>query len=129
VGVGNLGRALALHGGLARRGFEVAALVDVDPAKIGEKLGGVVVSPLTDLAQLVASHGVTIGVIATPAEAAQEVASAMVESGVSAILSFAPMPIGVPDDVVVRAMDVSSELQILSFHCVRMEQARLVGRR
>ena len=61
-------------------------------------------------------HGVAIGVIATPAIAAQDVADRMVEAGISSILNFAPTVIAVPDGVDVRKVDLSIELQILAYH-------------
>jgi redox-sensing transcriptional repressor len=105
VGVGNLGRALAGFGGFRARGFQVIALFDDDPAKIGTEIEGVE-----------AARKVQIGIIATPAEVAQEVADRWVEAGVSSILSFAPAVLHVPDGVVLRKVDLSMELQILSFH-------------
>ncbi len=81
VGVGNLGHALANYRGLGERGFRVLALVDTDPSKVGEKVGDLAVEPLDELAAIVRSRGITIGIIATPAVAAQDVADALVERG------------------------------------------------
>ena len=78
VGAGNLGQALANYGGFGERGFPVAALVDVDPAKVGTEVSGHVVRHLDDLPDIVPAKGGTIGVIATPAGAAQEVADRLV---------------------------------------------------
>lgn len=114
VGMGNLGRALAAYGGLAPRGFEVVALVDNDPALIGSEIDGLVVRPLSDLDP--GRTPVTVGVITTPAEAAQDVADTLVGLGVRSILNFAPVVLRVPDGVHVRAVDLSTELQILAFH-------------
>ncbi len=116
VGLGNLGRALALYGGLPARGFKVVALFDQDPDKWGEKVGGIAVSPATDLADIVSSSGVEIGVVATPASAAQGVADRLVGAGVTAILNFAPLSLSVPEGVALRHVDLSTELQILSFY-------------
>jgi redox-sensing transcriptional repressor len=115
VGVGNLGRALAGFGGFRARGFQVVALFDDDPAKVGRKIEGIEVRPTSELSVL-ADGQVQIGIIATPAEVAQDVADALVEAGVSSILSFAPAVLHVPDGVVLRKVDLSMELQILSFH-------------
>ena len=90
VGVGNLGHALAGYGGFASRGFRIAALLDADPARTGEVVGGLAVRPVDDLDDVVAEHGGVIGVIATPAEAAQEVCDRLVAAGVTSILNFAP---------------------------------------
>ncbi|HVF20218.1 MAG TPA: redox-sensing transcriptional repressor Rex [Mycobacteriales bacterium] len=116
VGLGNLGHALANYGGFANRGFRIAALVDTDRARVGEEVAGVRVSHLDDLDGLVADRGVSIGVIATPAHAAQDVCDRLVGAGVTSILNFAPVVISVPDGVDLRKVDLSIELQILSFH-------------
>ncbi|WP_239333915.1 redox-sensing transcriptional repressor Rex [Frankia sp. CiP3] len=119
VGVGNLGHALAGYGGFQSRGFRVVALLDVDPCRIGESIGGVVVSPLDELEALVEGNRVTIGVICTPAVAAQAVCDRLVAAGVTSILNFAPIVLSVPVGVDVRKVDLAVELQILSFHEAR----------
>jgi redox-sensing transcriptional repressor len=120
VGVGNLGQALAGYGGFASRGFRVAALLDVDPHRVGTEVAGVVVSPLAELEAVVAGlGGRVIGVIATPASAAQAVADRLVAAGVTSILNFAPVVLSVPAQVEVRKVDLALELQILSFHQAR----------
>ena len=116
VGIGNLGHALANYGGFASRGFGIAALVDADPAIVGTTVAGLTVAPLAELETLVRDHGVAIGVIATPAAAAQGVCDRLVAAGVSSILNFAPTVLAVPDGVEVRKVDLSIELQILAFH-------------
>ena len=116
IGIGNLGRALANYGGFATRGFRVAGLVDVDPGQVGEQVGGLVVHHLDDLERLIAQLGVVIALIATPAGAAQDVCDRLVAAGVRSILNFAPALVTVPDDVEMRRVDLSTELQILAFH-------------
>ena len=116
VGAGNLGQALANYGGFHERGFPVVHLVDVDPAKVGTTIGDIEVRHLDELPQLVAEHGITIGVIATPGGVAQEVADRLVLAGVTAILNFAPTVLTVPRGVSVRKVDLAVELQILSFY-------------
>jgi redox-sensing transcriptional repressor len=116
VGVGRLGSALCAYNGFSSRGIRIAALVDSDPAKVGTKIGGLTVAPMSKLASLVRTHGVAIAVIATPGEAAQEVADALVAAGITSILNFAPAVVSVPDDVAVRKVDLSIELQILAYH-------------
>ena len=116
VGIGNLGHALAGYGGFASRGFRIAALLDADPSRVGEPVGGLRVRHIDELAEVVGSAGVTIGVIATPADAAQQVCDRLVEAGVTSILNFAPAVLAVPAGVDVRKVDLSLELQILSFH-------------
>ena len=116
VGVGNLGRALAGYHGFATRGMSIAALLDADPGRVGQRIAGLAVRHVDDLAAVVAGHEVTIGVIATPAEAAQDVCDRLVAAGVTSILNFAPTVLVVPDTVDLRKVDLSIELQILSFH-------------
>ena len=123
VGIGNLGHALANFSGFRSRGFRVVALLDADPKRHQETVAGVAVRPFDDLEQIVREHGVAIGVIATPAAAAQDVTDQMVSVGIRSILNFAPTVLSVPDDVDVRKVDLSIELQILAYH----EQRRANG--
>src|SRR5690606_23199297 len=116
VGIGSLGQAVAGDGGFASRGFRVGALVDIDPERVGTVLNGVKVTHLDDLPATVAAENIAIGVIATPASAAQMVADRLVAAGVKSILNFAPCVLSVPPDVDVRNVDLAIELQILSFH-------------
>ncbi|MDP9181737.1 MAG: redox-sensing transcriptional repressor Rex [Actinomycetota bacterium] len=114
VGVGNLGRALAGYGGFASRGLAIDALLDVDGTTIGQEIAGLTVRHLDELTEVVS--GASIGVIATPAAAAQEVCDRLVAAGVTSILNFAPTVLSVPVHVDLRKVDLSIELQILSFH-------------
>ena len=116
VGIGNLGHALANYGGFGERGFPVAALVDADPARVGERIGDIAVRLVDDLPDIVHQLGVAIGVVATPAAVAQEVVDAMVAAGIRSILNFAPASVTVPDTVSLRKVDLAVELQILSFY-------------
>jgi redox-sensing transcriptional repressor len=125
VGLGHLGHALANYGGFASRGFAIRALVDSDPAIVGTEIAGLTVTPLERLEDVVGDLGVAIGVIATPAQVAQEVCDRLVAAGVSSILNFAPSVLAVPDHVEVRKVDMSIELQILAFHEQRKVAPRL----
>ncbi|HVW82009.1 MAG TPA: redox-sensing transcriptional repressor Rex [Mycobacteriales bacterium] len=116
VGVGNLGHALAGYAGFGSRGFGVVALLDADPARVGETIAGIEVRHVDDLEAIVAEHEVSIGVIATPASAAQDVCDRLVACGVTSVLNFAPVVLNVPEQVDVRKVDLSIELQILAFH-------------
>lgn len=116
VGAGNLGSALANYGGFTDRGFPVVALIDADKAKVGRRVHGVPVHHLDELPELVRDAGVGIGVIATPAAAAQEVADRLVAAGVTSVLNFAPVVLTVPDGVSLRKVDLALELQVLSFY-------------
>ncbi len=116
VGVGNLGHALANYKGFSARGFRVVALVDADERKIGEAVGDLAIEDFEDLERIAKERQVSIGIIATPAPAAQEAADRLAAAGVKSILNFAPAVIQVPDDVSLRKVDLSIELQILSFY-------------
>jgi redox-sensing transcriptional repressor len=116
IGIGNLGHALADYNGFASRGFRIAALLDADLARVGERIAGLIVRHIDELDEIVRTEGVSIGVIATPAQAAQEVAERLVTAGVTSILNFAPAVLVVPEYVDVRKVDLAVELQILSFH-------------
>jgi redox-sensing transcriptional repressor len=116
IGVGNLGQALAGYGGFMSRGFRIAALLDVDPRRVGTSIRGLSVRHLDDLAEVVESEAISIAVIAVPAGAAQDVCDRLAAAGVTAILNFAPTVVSVPDHVDVRKVDLAAELQILSFH-------------
>ena len=123
VGAGHLGQALAGYGGFATRGFDIAALFDVAPERVGARLGELRVRHMDELDQVVADERIAIGVITTPPVAAQWVADALVAAGVTSILNFAPCVLDVPDNVDVRKVDLAVELQILSFHEHRKSQA------
>jgi redox-sensing transcriptional repressor len=122
VGVGNLGHALANYGGFASRGFRVVGLLDADPERVGEKIPAGVngatleVRSIDDLEDVVADGEASIGVIATPAPAAQAVCDRLVAAGVTSILNFAPVVLSTPLGVDVRKVDLATELQILAFH-------------
>jgi redox-sensing transcriptional repressor len=116
VGIGNLGAALANYGGFGERGFPVGALVDADPAKVGTTLGRHAIRHVDDLPDLVEELGIAIGIIATPATGAQDVADRLVAAGITSILNFAPAVLVVPPEASLRKVDLALELQILSFY-------------
>jgi redox-sensing transcriptional repressor len=123
VGVGNLGQALAGFHGFSARGFRIVALIDDDPEKVGRLIAGTVVRPTGQMAQVLAEQKVAIGIICTPPEVAQEVSNGLVAGGVGSILSFAPTVLSVPAHVSLRKVDLSLELQILSFYSQRARGA------
>jgi len=116
VGVGNLGRALVNSEGFSSRGFRVAVLFDVDPAVVGERVGPTSVRHVDELAELTDAERPAIGVITTPPGSAQVVADRLVAAGVRSILNFAPRVLSVPADVLLRYVDLSIELQVMSFY-------------
>ncbi|PSK96396.1 redox-sensing transcriptional repressor [Haloactinopolyspora alba] len=125
VGIGNLGHALANYGGFASRGFRIAALVDADPKRAGEEVAGLQVRHADELEDLIQQLRISIGVVATPARAAQTVCDRLVAAGVTSILNFAPAIVQVRDGVDLRKVDLSTELQILAYHEQRKNGAAL----
>lgn len=121
VGAGNLGQALANFTGISERGFHIVGVVDKDESKIGTVVGGVRVKHADELAQIVLAKNVSIGIISTPAQHAQEAADALVKAGIGSIMNFAPTVVTVPKGVNVRKVDLALELQILSYY----EQCRI----
>lgn len=121
VGAGNLGAALVGFKGFRERGFPVVAVLDSDPTKVGTRIGPIVVRDPAELPAVVAEYPGCLGVVAVPGEAAQKVAGLMVDAGVRSILTFAPAVIEVPDGVNVRAVDLSVELQVLSYFQARVD--------
>ena len=116
VGLGNLGRALANYRGFGSRGFRVAALVDADPTLVGETIGDLTVVSTDQLEAVVVEGQVAVGIVATTATAAQDVADRLVAAGVRSILNFAPVVLTVPEGVSLRNVDLSMELQVLTFY-------------
>jgi len=124
VGIGHMGRALAGYGGFAERGLRVVGLFDIDPELIGStagnpQVGMLPILPLADLAAFVHANRVAIGVIATPADAAQSVAETLVDAGVTSILNLSAVHLSVPESVAVRPVDLATEIQILAVHAVQ----------
>jgi redox-sensing transcriptional repressor len=116
VGAGNLGRALANYGGLSKRGFDVVAVYDTDQRKVGENVGEIAVSNLDEFAGDCTNGCFDMAILAVPATVAQQVTNHLVEAGIHAILNFAPVRVDVPDTVSVRQVDLSMELQVLSYY-------------
>jgi redox-sensing transcriptional repressor len=127
VGVGNLGHALANYAGFASRGFRIAALVDADRGRTGERVGDLRVAHPDTLERLVHEERISIAVIATPGPVAQEMCDRLVAVGVRSILNFAPVVLSVPPGVEVRRVDLAVELQILAFHEQRRSAGALSG--
>ena len=114
VGAGFLGHALASYRGFQRRGFVITCVFDNDPAKVGERVGDLVVQDAADMAD--ALRGVRIAILAVPAGDAQATADALVAAGVRAILCYAPVALSVPDGVQVSYSDPVVQLQQMTYH-------------
>jgi redox-sensing transcriptional repressor len=115
VGAGNLGMALLQYGGFSKAGFRIEAAFDVDPSKVGWELEGVKIWPTPSLRQVIREKKIEIAVLAVPASQAQRAAELLVDAGVRAILNFAPCLITVPKSVLVREVDLASELEHLTY--------------
>lgn len=115
IGAGDLGSGLARYRGFAERGFRVAAIFDVDPQKIGKKIGRLVVRDIREMCDFVAENKIQIAVLAIPAENAQHVIDDLVEVGITAILNYAPIYIKTPEGVQIEHIDPSVHLQKLSY--------------
>jgi redox-sensing transcriptional repressor len=115
IGVGNLGTALMAYPGFARQGFHIVAAFDVDATKHGRRIGTIVVRPMEDLPEVVREQGILMAIMTVPASAAQQVADAAVKAGIKGILNFAPVQLQVPKDVYVSSVDLSIEIEYLSY--------------
>lgn len=115
IGLGNLGRALIRYRGFRSRGFQIVALFDTDPRKVGHSLNGLVVRPLSLLSEATRELRLALAILCVPAEAAQGVAEQVVASGISGILNFAPVPLNVPPTISVMAVDLSVQLEQLAY--------------
>ncbi len=115
VGAGNLGRALLAYKGFASKGFRLVAVFDADPAKTGRKQGTLAIQPMTELADTIQRHTMRLGMIAVPADAAQEVADQLIDAGIRGLLNFAPVSLTVPSHVALNSVDLAVQLEQLSF--------------
>lgn len=114
VGAGAMGTALMGYDGFRDHGLNIIAAFDVDENKIGEKLRGKTVMPLTKLPDLARRMHIHLGIITTPAEGAQPTADLMIEGGIRAIWNFAPVSLKVSEGVIVENVQLSSSLAVLS---------------
>ena len=115
VGVGNLGLALLSYRGFEKEGFEIVAAFDAEPDRPRDKKLPVTLFGMDDLDSFVRKHGVRMAILTVPAEAAQEVANHLMESGIVGILNFSPIVLSVPEDVMVNNVNLAIELENLSY--------------
>lgn len=116
IGAGKLGSALALYQGFRERGFAIRAILDSDEKKVGEYLDDIVIEPISVLDARVKEKEINIGIITVPAVNAQDVTDSLVNAGVAAILNFSPRVLKVPADIILRNVDLSVNLKVLSFN-------------
>jgi redox-sensing transcriptional repressor len=124
IGAGHVGSALIAYRGFADQGFDVVAVYDRDPARIGAQLGTLVVQDVAHLSAAAAGGAFEIAVIATPIKTAQEIADVLVAAGVRGILNFAPRKLFVPAHVTLRTVDMTMEFESLSFALGQAPAAR-----
>jgi redox-sensing transcriptional repressor len=115
VGVGNLGSALLRYGGFNKEGFEIVAAFDAAPSQVRATGSHVPLLGADGMANFIREHSIKLTILAVPAAKAQEVTNELVQSGVQAILNFAPVVLDVPDHVVVNNVDLAVELENLSY--------------
>ena len=116
VGAGDIGSALANYKGFANRGFKVKMVFDIDPSKVGSKIGGFIIQDYAQMVETIRQNDIKIAMIAVPVDSAQEVADHLVEAGVKAILNYAPISINLPEDVRIQYIDPSLHLQRMTFY-------------
>jgi redox-sensing transcriptional repressor len=119
VGFGNLGSALFHYKGFARQGFRIAVVIDDDPAKVGRDVDAVPIVATRDMAREIKARGIQIAIVAVPPEAAQTVTEQLVSAGIRAVLNFAPTRLRVAREVRLKNVDLSIELETLSFYLAK----------
>src|SRR4030042_695415 len=118
VGVGHLGSALLAYSGFKEHGLNLVAAFDSESKKIGKNVGGATIQPIEEMPKAIRDKKVSIGIITVPAESAQEVADRLITSGVECILNFAPASLNVPENIKIKDVDLSRELETLSYFLV-----------
>ena len=121
VGLGNLGSALFRYRGFVRQGFRITAIFDKNPAVIGRQVEGLLVKHINELERTVSDADISLGIMAVPAESAQEVADCMVRAGISGIFNFAPAVLSLPANVAYVSIDLTVQLEQLSFHVKQLK--------
>ena len=116
VGAGDIGRALAGYNGFSERGFHIQMIFDNKPEKIGSQMGEFAIKDIKTMKAEIAAAGIKMAMIAVPAAQAQAVADQLVEAGVKAILSYAPVNLNVPSGVRVQNIDPSIHLQRMTYY-------------
>lgn len=115
IGAGKIGSALVQYGGFRARGFDLVAIYDNDPKKIGREWNGLLVRDVTELERDLRQEPADIAAVVTPSDAAQGMADRLVRCGVTAILNFAPVQLAVPETVMVKTVNLVLELEALSY--------------
>jgi len=119
IGIGNLGSALAEYEGFKEKGFKIVGLFDSDSKKLNKQIGNLAVKPLSEIKNTCEKYNVAIGIIATPEKSAEEIADNLIDCGIKSILNFAPIMLKNKSGIQIRSVDLSQELQILSYYLDR----------
>ena len=116
IGAGNLGSALSQYRGFRERGFQIIGVFDNDLNKVGLKLNGLPIYAINQMADFIEKNDVSIGIIAVPAEYAQDIADLLVDTNIKGILNFAPVVLTFPEDVEIRIVDLTVNLEVLTYN-------------
>lgn len=116
IGAGNLGSALSQYHGFRDRGFEIVGVFDNDLNKVGLKLNGLQIYPISEMADFIETNAISIAIIAVPSDYAQDVADLLMDTTIKGILNFAPIVLTVPEEIEVRNVDLSVNLEVLSYN-------------
>ena len=119
IGIGNLGSALAEYQGFKEKGFKIVGLFDSDSKKLNKQIGSLSIKALSEIKDTCQKYNVSIGIIATPEKVAEEIASKLIDCGIKSILNFAPVMLKNKPGIQIRSVDLSQELQILSYYLDR----------
>ncbi len=124
AGAGHLGSALLAYPGFRQRGFNIVAVFDNDLCKIGKRWEGIVIQDMSELPRTVKEQNIRIGIVSALAQVSQEIVDMLVSCGVRAILNFAPVSITVGEGVELRNVDLSTELERLSYFLTNEAEVR-----
>ena len=116
VGAGDLGHAIVQYGGFEGRGFRVACVFDNNPQKIGRRLGRFQICDVAEMSEKLEEMGIKVAIVAVPANAAQAVVNDLIDGGIKAILTYAPITVSVPPDVRVQYTDPVTHLQRMTYY-------------
>ena len=114
VGAGNLGSALLGYTDFEKAGIRIVAAFDSSPAKVGKRVHGVEVFPMSQFEEQAELRRIAIGILTVPADRAQQIAEVMVRSGIQAIWNFAPITLDVPAEIIVENVELYASLAIFS---------------
>jgi redox-sensing transcriptional repressor len=115
IGVGNLGSALLAYDGFPRQGFRIVEAFDSDPRRVGTVIRDVVVKPMDQVRETIQERRIAMALLAVPAKAAQTVTERLIDAGVRCLLNFAPISLKVPPHVYLASVDLSIEVEYLSY--------------